>query len=452
MQGKGSGIFQKWFTNFAMAVFTQSLHAVMLTFLLLALSELQKFVKNDPGSFGTYDIAPLMSFITFFAVTGITRAEKAIKDLFGIKDSEFLKGAKENTAKTMFAVKSAINMGKNVTSAISEGKEAIQKKRNLAAQMKKYEGEGKVQKGRGGYYGVTYGEAKTQGGGTVNESFDENNANGDTAAYTAASAAASVDKMGDAFKEVENAAKSARTSVTTANNSGGSATRTTSPQGTDVPGPTPTAPTQGGATTKASGDGEYQPGNDYERLKYENEKNKAKDREENEREKIQKKVDEYNAANRSARKMIADTIFNTGSTIAGLGVASGLDNDLQDIVNIGNVISQPFVEKSTDLLVRNANKKIQEVAYEVAKKTGGVEAVLNVKISPEFQNGPTIVSTVSDALTPGNRKDVDVSSASTVRKVVENVKRTGHKALKSTNKLLRTNANRDDYINSVDDI
>ncbi len=571
---KRKGIFEKWFSDFAMAVFTQSLHAIMLTFLLLTIAaimaggasededgtkvEVSKVAGIDfsdednktpgiivengdedgkPDPISAAALAPLVSLVTFFGVTGITRFEKSVKQIFGIGESSFLKGTRENAAKTSMAIRSGINMARNTTKAASEGIKGLKTKARMSANLKEMEKKGLVEK-RGNYYAATgkTGVEELDGASNSTEMISSNsaagvannskanirNVNKSVLENERQNIIAERDRLNKEVDELTSKINNGRipssalpqarrvraemqdnannlelrvqdierqlANIGRNNAVQARINQTISAQTIDTNQAINSGTNGNNQQTENSNNNGanegFVPKNDYEKLKYENEQARKAERLQNrlekEQDKIQKQVDEYNKANRDVIKAIPDSIFNIGATAAGLGVGAGMDNDLSDIVNIGNAISSPFVHMSTDKLIRHQNKKIQQAMYKVASEYGGDEAVIKMsaKISPEFVNDGSITSAiiggiekkvkgVSKNIKLDNTKikatqnvDVDVQTnvnINSTQNVVNNVKNTKNttlKSLKSSRKGLKfqSNVDRENYINSVDDI
>lgn len=614
MRKKG-GIFERWLSDFAMAVFTQSLHAIMMAFIMIALSavmsggsspegEGEEITFNVPSSVSggestTFNVdgeqisqsalAPLVSFLAFFGVTGITRFEKSVKQIFGIGESSFLKGTRENAAKTAMAMKSGMNMARNSVAAAKAGRDGLKKMSRLKQDKKFSEAlkSGKLKMGGAGYVSVT-GDVlnpSDSGGengqdsapansaaslsnsskGNVNEitrsaleskrksllaDSDRLNKEADEltsklnngqipkgkiqetralreeklnaaakldldaqaierqlknkqyklpvtpelhpqASYDKAIAhrnlyankAIEAEKSGDSGSQAryENMALRAEERAKNIANAHSGVVR----EGQGAPAPENNSPQSSGASTGTTSQSSgavatNKKGNTYlEQLQIEDYEERKREKEEA---KYTKMADEWNAANRDVRKAFADSVFNIGSTVAGLGVGAGMDNDLSDIMNIANVISDPIVKKSTEKLIRRENKKMQKDAYQIAKDTGGVEAVMKVNISPEFVNDATLTSAIIGGLerkikgvsnkninlgttsvnatqnvNVNKQNNVNVNSTQNVnvnstQNVVHNVKNTKNTPLKTLKH--QTNVYRGNYvdIDSVDNI
>ena len=96
-------------------------------------------------------------------------------------------------------------------------------------------------------------------------------------------------------------------------------------------------------------------------------------------------IDSYNAAKRSRNIAIRDSVINAGATIAGLSFGAGMFDELSEISTAGYAISEPIVKGSTYSLTALENRKIRKGHYQEAVfNAGDVEAVANVKISPQF--------------------------------------------------------------------
>lgn len=131
--GKQGGILQAWFKNFTILVFTQTFHAVFLSFIISIIgtisienvslekpkADVEAEIESQNNQLTAEAVLPIISMVSIMA---LIKMEKMIKSIFGIEDSKFLGGVGENFAKSMAGIKSGVAMAKRTAEPIKEYK------------------------------------------------------------------------------------------------------------------------------------------------------------------------------------------------------------------------------------------------------------------------------------------------------------------------------------------
>ena len=113
-------LFANWLQHFSIIVFTQSFQAILLTFILMLLSNIQSAVGNSQEG--------LVAIMSIICTSALITSEKTIKQLFGISDS-FLVDAKSTAMKTMMGIGAVGSLAHTAAEPFKDRKNA---KRNLA--------------------------------------------------------------------------------------------------------------------------------------------------------------------------------------------------------------------------------------------------------------------------------------------------------------------------------
>ena len=112
--GKQGGILQAWFKNFTILVFTQTFHAIFLSFIISIIgtisienvslekpkADVEAEIESQNNQLTAEAVLPIISMVSIMA---LIKMEKMIKNIFGIEDSKFLGGVGENFAKSILA-------------------------------------------------------------------------------------------------------------------------------------------------------------------------------------------------------------------------------------------------------------------------------------------------------------------------------------------------------------
>ncbi len=444
MRRKGGGIFEKWFSNFMVAVFTQSLHAIMLAFLLKVLAEIQ---ASEAGSdLGEGSTSALMSVICFVCVTGITRTEKIVKSIFGIQDSEYLRGTKENVAKTAMAIRSGVGMVKNVAGSVKDISGNVKNYRNLKRKV-----DARAAMGEIGFKTNKRGKKTTavslnglddivKKTSTLNDSVIA-----PTAASEEPAKAPPVNSAGDVASNAQTAQIQRILNHSLATGGGGLPTadisslahqavqysnpnppvspagnqhhmvgNPTSPVGNPVGNPAgnPAGNPGGGGTTTAgptntrvsedkSKKAEEPETEEQKYYKNQNKKYALENMDAN-----QKLVEDYNKARRDLVFKPIGAVANVGGMMASLGFAAGLDEDLSDIINISNAMSSTMNKVLANSLEAGGRAKERRDRY------GTVRDAAQAKVQERYINESAKESN-------GSRQSVAEIKADAVQKALD---------------------------------
>ncbi|MEG0521359.1 MAG: hypothetical protein RR594_02770, partial [Clostridia bacterium] len=97
VMGQKSGLFEKWFIQFGIAVFMQSIHAFIMFFTLILINQLQKvsgqeilntFGPDKVKSLEAERVVALISLVEMGMIASLTRIEAVIKDYIGLPDAK----------------------------------------------------------------------------------------------------------------------------------------------------------------------------------------------------------------------------------------------------------------------------------------------------------------------------------------------------------------------------
>ena len=124
---KGGGIFQEWFKNLTILIFTQSFHAIFMVFILKIISTIS-IEQVESAAFSAED--GMLGLISIGAIWSLTKFEDLIKGIFGIKDSKFLGGIGKNFSHSMASLGSAASMAKRTIQPFQDMKK-MQKENSL---------------------------------------------------------------------------------------------------------------------------------------------------------------------------------------------------------------------------------------------------------------------------------------------------------------------------------
>ncbi len=476
MQKQG-GIFQKWFKEFTSAVFTQSLHAVMLGVVLEVVSSINDMQLEEKYE-GTQSKDLLISLIIVMGVSAITKFERMVRELFGIGGSALMGDTNSNLMKTKHGIKSAMSVGRRVAEPIKSGVSGLKTRMALKddPNIKDKLNSGEYKLDKKGYMVRTHESAAqamaaaTAGAGDSGAELDGAEfippVNPDSSAGVAQSANASGDgtatdhviadyqrKIKEYQDAARNAEKAARASsknpqlkesfLNTANMYKQEASRLQSSLNSRLkPVPavnnlgnaqTANAPanTSGGAQTSkaaaASNNTDSEPLSERERRKQELEDYKYEKMMKEKDAKEQELVDKYNAAQKQVRSAPMKALFNAGTTLAAIGVGNGAFDELSEVMITADAISKPITKVTSDYVDRTQNRNIQEATINAAVATQQKynlqdnEIVQKVKISPEFINDPNAASMLSGAI--ANLKgQTQTQTIDTTVKVNQNIK------------------------------
>ena len=428
---KQGGIFQKWFSSFANAVFIQSFHAVILTF---ALKFLQAFMNMATGTAaaGTetdfikvtlvkpdQDYSIIISVMAFICLTAVTRFEKVLKDLFGIGESKHLGNTIGNFHRVLSGVNATTSMIKKVASPAMKGIRAhkqLNEKDIYGKTMKdRLDGfKGKyVQQNANGYYSMIDKESQSSEGTSginstspsgsnstvdnelssfantltekirVQPDYEPINYHKEQAReerelarqeYNKARLAKEHDNI-DSYNDHINRYNEHKASAQEHSKQYNELLRSNKLNQQTVGSQQANQEAQNAATSRGSqpvnvhndinvdikgGQGKATSTTDSGGKTTTNVRTKDTTGEsKDERKAAEELVKKYNEARKARNIAVADTLFNAGSTFAGVGFAAGAWDEFHEITNAGNMISQPFVSASTTALNWNEDRRMK---------------------------------------------------------------------------------------------
>lgn len=342
--GRKSGLFDKWFKNFTITVFTQSFHAIFLMFIMYFLSQIQQNV-NDADF--------LVGIISIVGMAAIIKFEKLIKSVFGIEDS-MLGGVNEakNLMKNMMGAKGAVGIAKSVANPVINGV----KNRRIANDLGKSLGAKPGQ-----YMEREKPKEPTKAASGLRSSDLSERAQSIYRDMTDAKNAANAARTPEERQSNNDLAKNLRSNLADQVREDRSKVRTKSAQDSDV----------------AS--------------------EMRKDREDKKLAERNKKIDEYNTALRNSKMAPYETAAHLAGSVAGLSIAGGMFDEWTEVAAAGNAIAKPINSMASKSIQMNENRSAYAATGNAAFDNREIAKPLR-DLAADFKNvGRDIVNATKDA-------------------------------------------------------
>ncbi|MBR1884016.1 MAG: hypothetical protein IJ809_03620 [Clostridia bacterium] len=396
----------------------------------------------------------LISIFAFISLTAITRFEKAIKDLFGIGQSQHLGDTRANFKNVMAGVRNTVDMGRKVATPAINSYKAGKEMKKIQTKINDLDKEGKIEqvKNRSGkrprygkYYGVVPPGAMISTPTTVDEK-SSGSVKADSPAEVAAGAKAAAAELADGLRPAmqkgsseyyssqaetqrmyaknklqeaenetdldkkaklrsqadrfnENARRYEEYANAVANGNVG-ASGTTGPSGSVTRRPVAASNAAiNAANASADARDEDKGEENGQKVLYQDAEGNYMTASEKKNKERQALVDRYNQLRKTRNMADISTVLNAGATVAGVGFAAGAWDEFHEITSAGNMISQPFTIASNAILSDDEDRRIDKVKDLIEKKYTSKNLDASVNVNVNENNNVNRNTSVNDYVT-----------------------------------------------------